>query len=40
MKHYSVLRNELIDALNIKSNGIYVDSGKLWEKVGDKYVVG
>ena len=26
MKHYSVLKTELIDALNIKENGIYVDA--------------
>ena len=24
--HYSVLKNELIDALNIKENGIYIDA--------------
>ncbi len=26
MKHYSVLKNELIDSLNIKSDGVYVDA--------------
>lgn len=26
MKHYSVLKNEIIDSLNIKPNGIYVDA--------------
>ena len=26
MKHYSVLKNEIIDSLNIKSNGIYIDA--------------
>ena len=26
MKHYSVLKSEAIDALNIKKNGIYVDA--------------
>ncbi len=26
MKHYSVMLNEIIDSLNIKSNGIYVDA--------------
>ena len=26
MKHYSVLKNELIDSLNIKDDGVYVDA--------------
>ena len=26
MKHYSVLKNELIEGLNIKPDGIYVDA--------------
>ena len=26
MKHYSVLLNEVIDGLNIKPDGIYVDA--------------
>ena len=26
MKHYSVLKNEAIEGLNIKPNGIYVDA--------------
>ena len=26
MKHYSVLRDELIDLLDIKDDGIYVDA--------------
>ena len=26
MKHYSVMKNEVIASLNIKPNGIYVDA--------------
>ena len=26
MKHYSVLKNEVIEGLNIKSDGVYVDA--------------
>ena len=44
MKHYSVMCNEIIDSLNIKSNGIYVDatlgyagmSSKILEKLDKK----
>lgn len=44
MKHYSVMCNEIIDSLNIKSDGIYVDatlgyagmSSKILEKLNDK----
>ena len=43
MKHYSVMCNEIIDSLNIKSDGIYVDatlgyagmSSKILEKLND-----
>ena len=43
MKHYSVMCNEIIDSLNIKNNGIYVDatlgyagmSSKILEKLND-----
>lgn len=44
MKHYSVMCNEIIDSLNIKPDGIYVDatlgyagmSSKILEKLNDK----
>ena len=43
MKHYSVLKDELIDSLNIKENGVYVDAtvgyaGDAQEKIGRAHV--
>lgn len=47
MKHYSVMLNEIIDSLNIKSNGVYVDatlgyagmSSKILEKLDDGLLI-
>lgn len=47
MKHYSVMLNEIIDSLNIKSNGIYVDatlgyagmSSKILEKLHEGLLI-
>jgi len=48
MKHYSVMCNEIIDSLNIKSDGIYVDatlgyagmSSKILEKLNTGLLIG
>lgn len=48
MKHYSVMCNEIIDSLNIKSDGIYVDatlgyagmSSKILEKLDNGLLIG